>query len=397
MPFAFDHAASAHTMLLVLVAIIASVSSIILLLVAIVSRRWWRSRYFRRRDARVLMVRRDWEQIVSGQIPPQQWNGDPLTREVVADLLLDLLEGAQAADIGTFVDCLRRSGLLDERIAQARRLKGWKRRAALVTLGRTRAPEALPALTEALVSKDPETVIAAMRGIGRFALPHGADPVLRKLANGTLSVPLPVLKNTLISCCRSRPAILLPYLERTAGESRETLARILGELADTADLPELLVMSADPLPEVRASAARGLARQKPAAALGPLAALAQDDEWFVRLRAVVGLGALRHPAAIPVLVRLLCDRNQKVRQRAAWALLSFEQELPQTLIAVAATGDDYAIQGMVAELDVAGRLPAAICLLRDFRRPGREAALAAIDGALRELGHITAAEPAEVA
>ena len=51
---------------------------------------------------------------------------------------------------------LRNSGLLDLRIRDARTSQGWDRRSALLTLGRTRAPEAVPALVEALESPSEE-------------------------------------------------------------------------------------------------------------------------------------------------------------------------------------------------------------------------------------------------
>ena len=398
MPSAFEQLVTAHAGLAVLVALAASLGSIALLLGVIVARRWLRARFFRRRDARVLAIREKWDGIVAGAVPPQEWIRDPLAREVVETLLLDMLEGARGRQMQPLVECLRRSGLLDRRIAEARVLKGWKRRAALVSLGRTRAPEALPALTEALNSPDPESVIAAMRGIGRMAIPHAADPVLRKLLGGTLHVPPPVLKNTLISCCRDAPAVLLPFLGNAEGATRDTLARILGELADSAEYPELLVLSADPVPEVRSSAARGLARLRPEQALAPLAALCGDPEWFVRLRAVVALGALRRPAAIPALVRALCDRNQLVRQRAAWALLQFSGRLPGILSEVLALRDEYGLHALVAEMDCSG-ITEEVCLaIGSSGLPGSNALLSAIATALRDLGRPRpAALAAEVA
>lgn len=396
MPSGFDAVFSAHTAVVALVALVASVLTIGLLLAAIVVRRWLRARYFRRRDRRVVAIRADWDGIVGGRIPPQLWKNDQVAAEVVETLLLDSLEVATAAELPPLVACLQHSGLLDQRIAEARMLKGWRRRAALVSLGRTRALEALPALTEALNSRDSETTIAAVRGINRVARPQAAEALLRKLAGSGLRVPQPVLKNALINCARESPLVLLPYLERFQGEMREVLARVLAELADTAELPVLLVISADPLPEVRASAARGLARLSPDDALAPLSALAEDPEWFVRLRAIVALGALHSPAAVPALVRGLCDRNQLVRQRAAWALLRFETMVSSIVGQVVSTGDDYALQALVSELDSSGRLERAVEEVEHSARLDAARLISALRDARRKLGRAAAPLAAEV-
>lgn len=390
----FEAVFIANTATMVLVALVGSVATIGLLLGFIIGRRWWRGRYFRRRDGRVMAIRADWDGIVGGRVPPQHWKRDALSAEVVETLLLDSLEVATTAELPPLLRCLQRSGLLDRRILEARVLKGWRRRGALVSLGRTRALEALPALIEALNSKDSETIIAAVRGINRVARPQAAEALLRKLAGSGLKVPLAVLKNALINCARESPTVLLPYLERFRGEMREVLARVLAELVDSCDLPVLLAISADALPEVRASAARGLARLSPDEALAPLTALAGDSEWFVRLRAIVALGALHNPAAIPALVRGLCDRNQLVRQRAAWALLRFEIMLPSILAQAVAARDDYALQALVSELDSSGRLEAAVDEVEHSARLDAGRLTAAIQEARRRLGRAAVAQVA---
>src|SRR5207249_9442198 len=113
-----------------------------------------------------------------------------------------------------------------------------------------------------------------------------------------LRVPEPVLKNALAACCRNYPAILLSYLDQAKGPDRELLARVLGELAGPESIDELLTLSVDQSPEIRASAARALGHTRSSTTLSTLAALAGDPEWFVRLRAVVSLGFLQHPGRI---------------------------------------------------------------------------------------------------
>jgi HEAT repeat protein len=345
---------------LLLKAILLSLSGILLLLAFIVFRRWRRGRYFQRLNVRTYVIRTNWDSIVSGRIPARSWRLRPLDCSIVEAMLLDAIETATADELPALLRRLRDSGLLDMRIFEARKLHGWRQRSALVALGRTRAPEAVPALAEALDSPSLDTRIAAVRGLGRTGLIEAAVPLLDCYVAGQLQVPEHVLKNALAACCRSYPSILLSYLNHSRSVIRELLARVLGELAGPDLLDELLVLTADPLPEVRASAARALGNAKSSVALAALAALSVDPVWFVRLRAVVALGSLEHPGRIKPLLQGLCDVNRNVRQRAAWALARVEPDLGIILEQVIDTRDKYALQAFVSELERSGAMDKVI-------------------------------------
>jgi HEAT repeat protein len=214
----------------------------------------------------------------------------------------------------------------------------------------------VPALAEALDAPTEETRIAAVRGLGRTGLVQAAIPLLDHLVAGELRVPEHAVKNALASCCQGSPSILIKYLNRSNGRSRELLARVLGELATPELGEDLILLASDPLPEVRASAARALSRGDISLSLPTLSVLATDPEWFVRLRAVVALGGLEHSGRIRPLLRALCDLNRYVRQRAAWALARIEPELNGILAQVVETQDDYALQAFVSELERCGTI-----------------------------------------
>ncbi len=182
-----------------------------------------------------------------------------------------------------------------------------------------------------------ETRLAAVRGLGRTGLIEAAIPLLDRVITGELSVPEHALKNALAACCHRQPDILLKYLAQAHGGTREMLARVLGELATPQLGEDLIVLASDPLPEVRASAARALAHASQSLALPTLTVLATDPEWFVRLRAVVALAGFDHPARIRPLLRTLCNLNRYVRQHAAWALARIEPELNDILAQVVET------------------------------------------------------------
>jgi len=341
---------------LLLEAILASLLGILLLVGFIVLRRWYRTRYFRRRNQRTVALRSRWDDILSGRIPADNWRFNPLDCDIVESILLDSIEMSPPDKLAPLLDCLRASGLLDTRICEARTSRGLKQRTALLALGRTRAMEAIPALAAGLDSHLRETRIAAVRGLGRTARMEAAIPILDRIVTGHFDAPERSLKNALANCCRSCPDVLVNYLERTHGPVRELLARVLGELASPQLGEELLVLASDVLPEVRASAARALGNTNTCYTLPALESLAADLEWFVRLRAVVALGQIDNVDKIGILLRSLCDPNRHVRQRAAWALARMGPQLDQILEDVIATKDDYALQSFVSELERSGAI-----------------------------------------
>jgi HEAT repeat protein len=322
----------------------------------IVTRRWYRGRYFRRLNERMLAIRSNWEDLIHGRIPPERWRLNRFDSDIVESILLDNIEVAERSELPPLAECLRSSGLLDLRIYEARHAHGWKKRDALVALGRTRAPQAIPVLAEALGDASAQTRIAAARGLGRIGLGAAAVPLLERLMIDELQVPEHTLKNALASCCRNSPGLLLKHLQDARGSTRQLLARVLGEVASPELGDELLTLATDALPEVRASAARALACVQEPFALWALGKLVEDPEWFVRLRAVVALASQKESGRTRLLLRALCDSNRNVRQRAAWALARIEPNLEAVLAEVVATHDNYALQAFISELERSGAM-----------------------------------------
>jgi len=360
---------------LVLGAILGSLLGIFVLVGFIVFRRWYRAHYFRRRNERTVALRAQWNDIVSGRVAPQDWCFDSLDAEIVETILLDSIEVSAAENLPALLECLRTSGLLDMLIYQARTAKSWKQRAALLALGRTRAREAIPALAAGLDSKSEQTRVTVVRALGRTGITEAAIPILDRIVEGRLDAPERSLKNSIANCCRNQPRVLVNYLDRTQGPARELLARVLAEVASPELGEELLVLAADPLPEVRASAARALGNTNTPYTLPALHSLATDPEWFVRLRAVVALGQIENVDKIGVLLRSLCDANRHVRQRAAWALARMEPQLEQILQDVVATKDNYALQAFISELERSGAIEKIISGLSGSAKHSAPAAL----------------------
>ena len=358
-----------------------TVASIGLLLAFILLRRALRSRYFKRLNRRTREIRENWHLIVSGGIPSESWFFDPLDQPIVEGILLDRLEVAAPEEAQLLQERLRNSGLLDKRIREVRRLRGWRRRQAILALGRMRIAEGIPALADALHDGDEETAVDAVRGLGRVGSPEAAKPILDRLAQGPSKCPPQTLQSALLNCFARNASLLLADVKRHHESLRPLLARVLAEAADENLQGDLLELASDLSAEVRASSARALAAARPSYALTALSRLATDEEWFVRLRAIVALGELKNHRAIPLLIEGLRDSNRYVRLRAASALASFEGEEEKIFYLTRQTDDRYALQALVSEMQRAGRVSELVNALADPQR--RELAELALLEALR--------------
>ncbi|HUJ32880.1 MAG TPA: HEAT repeat domain-containing protein [Candidatus Acidoferrum sp.] len=351
-----------------------------LLLAFILLRRTYRKRYFARRDSRAVFFQKLWSDLITGKIPYESWRGKPFDRRVVESLALDALEASPPAEAAQVLKFLRASGLLQKRIYEAEKHRGWRRRRALVALGRTRAPEGINALAEGLRDRDMETRLASLRGLGRTGLPDAAEEILRWVGEVGLVVPALPLENALINCSRERPRVLLPYMNGGSQEVREALARVLGEVASAALETDIIEMAGDASPELRASAARALAHAKPRIAVPVLGKMIEDPSWIVRLRAAVALGQIHSALAISPLLKALTDSHRLVRLRAAQAIVEQDEDPVSTFERVVATEDVYAHDAYVTAAENAGTYTAlleAIEQAPNLEEPHRQKLLAA--------------------
>jgi hypothetical protein len=369
MASAFEKIWSLGPAAFVLKAIVAALTANGLLLVFILLRRAYRKRYFRKRDARVFELRQQWQELISGKIPYSAWRGNAFDRRIVETIALDGLEVGGPKECARTLAFLRASGLIEKRIFEARHLTGWRRLRALVALGRTRAPEGIPALGEALRDSDLEARLAALRGLGRTASPQAAEEILAWVGEKGLVVPELPLQSALIQCCAERPQVLLPYVQNAQGPLRAALGRVLGEVATPSLGLDLLQFVGDDLEELRAAAARALGHSPSGLALDVLNELARDPTWFVRLRAIVSLGKLSDRRGIPALLRGLTDSNRLVRLRAAEALVGLNMEMVPIFQQVVASGDRYGLHAYLTAVENANALAKLEHELQTCRSP----------------------------
>jgi HEAT repeat protein len=340
-------------------AILAAIVADGLLLAFILLRRTYRKRYFVKRDARVFELRQKWDALVSGEIPYETWRKKLFDRRIVESMALDAFDAAGPEESARLLKFLRASGLIETCIFEARQLTSWRRMRALVALGRTRAPEGIPALAEGLRDRALEIRLAALRGLSRTACPQAGEEILAWVGEAGLTVPALPLQSALIQCCAERPQVLLPYVQHAEGPLREVLGRVLGEVATPSLGLDLLQFAGDDLDELRAAAARAMSHTKSGLAFDLLTELARDPTWFVRLRAIVSLGKLSGPRAVPALLRGLTDANRLVRLRAAEALIELKGEMAPIFERVVQTQDRYGLHAYLTALenaDLRGKL-----------------------------------------
>ena len=172
------HSISVEAASFVVRAILFSVFGIFALVGFILARRAVRRRYFDRLAEAEFYVRQHWHEILSGKIPAEEWRTTRVQLDAIIALTLDRLDAASAPEAERLVNFLRRTGLLDRLVIEARRQLGWRREMALVRLGRTRAPEAVPIVVSALDDPHASMQLAAVRALARTGLPTAAEGML---------------------------------------------------------------------------------------------------------------------------------------------------------------------------------------------------------------------------
>ena len=354
-----------NTALLLAVFLAAMSIGVALLFLFLAARRAWQQFRIRRFDALSIRIHGQWRAIVRGEIPVEEWRRDSQQSEIVQSIVIQEISAATDKDRAGLQEFLRASGLLARCIERVLNGHGWRRRRAMLALGEMRVPEAIAPLSEWLDDWQLDSRLVAVQALGQTCLAEAAESIIQTHMLGRLKVPADPVANALVRCYLDQPEAILPYLRRSGGESRDLLARVAGELATPEMADEMIVLSGDLRPEVRACAARGLAVAPLPLAIPVLGNLVHDEVWFVRLRAVSSLNQIPHPLVIPALLEALRDSNRLVRSRAAAAVAKFEHETLNILQSVVHTRDRYALRAMISAIELGGGFEKLIGQLAD--------------------------------
>ena len=356
-----------------------------LMLVAILLRRARRRRYFRVRDQARQRLQDLIGRVVRGDELPPNKSFSELERDVLEAILLAKLEEdpTHAAPIVRFFE---RYGFVDRQAARLESRNHWVRAQAALMLGRMRSPEGVAVLVGALDDRHSDVRLAAVRSLALLASPAAAQPLIQFLRRGAANVPISALAAALAACCRTSPDPLM--LLEVLAESADTHVRIvaataLAEISTPMIRGQLEQFLFDPEPEVRARMATAIGHLRDWDAINALVGLVDDPVWYVRLRAVQALGDIGDWRSLPALLKAVQDENWQVRARAAQILGGLEWAVVTVIESVEQSGDRYALESLLSELERAGLIWKAIGLLLSEDASVRRNAQAVVAGAIR--------------
>ncbi len=297
---------------------------------------------------------------------------------------------------------------------------------ALSALGRLRAPDAVDAIAPLALERNPGVRQAALVALGRIGTPAAVRALVKALGtqeDATATVERTPVRDALVAAGPSAITELTPLLDRPVSPAvASSAAWVLGELratqsapaivaalrkgtlppaaalhalagAGTAEqVPVVLEFVADPSPSTREEALRAatalLDPSRPdGRAVEPLAATLKNARTSPRERAAVAtlLGRTGAPRAATELIGLLSAKDETLRLAAIDALGA----LGAATTAASASADknapaqttaDDALVALLADVDPAVRLHAAVALGASGGLAARRALLAKLDG-----------------
>jgi cyclophilin family peptidyl-prolyl cis-trans isomerase/HEAT repeat protein len=258
-------------------------------------------------------------------------------------------------------------------------------------LGRINDPRATPILLALLNTPGRYTAAFAARGLAGLKAIQAAG-VVRQIAEARKAHPAVVIQAVRALGGLAEPAAIATLVKVVADRSADQVLRLeaatsIGALA-TADHAELLIeMLADPLPGIRGTALRALARVDPDIFIATLAGMEPDRDWSVRAAEAAALGTLPGERSLPRLTMLLEDRDQRVVPRALEALAASRPQGFEKILVEKLRADDFAVRAAAAtalgELKSAAAIPALLeaykIALGDLAYAARDALLTAIN------------------
>jgi HEAT repeat protein len=290
---------------------------------------------------------------------------------------------------------------------------------ALSALGRLRAPDAVDAIAPLALERNPGVRHAALVALGRIATPGAVRALVKALGtqdDATGNLDRTPVRDALVAAGAPAASELTALLDRPISPAVATSAAwVLGELRSTASAPAIvaalrkgtlpppaalralagagtpdqvpvvLEFVADPSPSTREEALRAAtALLDPARpdgrAVEPLAATLKNPRTSPRERAAVAtlLGRTGAPRAATELLGLVNAKDAALRLAAIDALGALGAAGPSQSQHSAAIDD--ALVPLLAEIDPAVRLHAAVALAASGGLKARQALLAKLEG-----------------
>jgi cyclophilin family peptidyl-prolyl cis-trans isomerase/HEAT repeat protein len=258
-------------------------------------------------------------------------------------------------------------------------------------LGRINDPRAAPVLLSLLGTPGRYTAAFAARGLAALKAPQALG-ALRQIVEDRRAHPAVVI-HAVRGLGTLGDAAVIPLLVKIVADRavdqglRLEAAASIGTLATT-DTAELLIeLLTDPLPGIRGTALRALARVDPDLFIATLAGMEPDQDWSVRVAEAAALGTLPADRSLPRLTVLLEDRDQRVVPPALEALAASKPAGVEKILIEKLNADDFGVRAAAAtalgELKAVTAVPALIesykVALGDVTYAARDATLTAIN------------------
>jgi HEAT repeat protein len=227
----------------------------------------------------------------------------------------------------------------------------WRRISALNRLAQIRHPATSHVLYHALWGSDPKAAAAAIRCLGALGDLWAIELLVAALRGGRVS--------------RSRVAaqlerlfpepgfLLLPLLRDPDPAVRFWGATLIGPYEALGEV-DLLSLTRDDDPNVRAAAVEALGSRHGEAAAAATVALLDDTVWFVRVHAARAAGHVAGASAAPQIAKLLADERWWVRTAAKDALRGLGGEAIPALTSMLSSEDRFARNGAAEVLQDVG-------------------------------------------
>ncbi len=190
---------------------------------------------------------------------------------------------------------------------------------AAALLGEIRAREAVPPLTAFLQGRRPRRYVAAW-ALGEIKEPDSIPVLVAALRDENAGV-VKAATRALINMGKKATPPLVTALPASSGPARKAMLRALEDIEDTrAEDVILAVLESEADPEIRAAAARALAKCGTPKSFGPLERWLEKGNTGVRVECAWSLGILQAKPAEAALRRTLENPDVDVREWSARAL-----------------------------------------------------------------------------
>jgi HEAT repeat protein len=227
----------------------------------------------------------------------------------------------------------------------------WRRIAALNRLARMKHPATPHVLYHALWHSDAEVAGAAVRALGALGDPWAIELLIAALRDGR--VPRSRVAAQLERLAPEPGYLLLPLLHDPDPAVRFWGTTLLGPYEAIGE-GELVGLTHDEEPNVRAAAVEALANRSGAEAAAATVALLDDPAWFVRVHAARAAGHVAGLDAAPAIAGLLTDERWWVRTAAKDALRGMGGDAIPALVQTLSSPDRFARNGAAEVLQDIG-------------------------------------------